>query len=325
MLQQTRVETVVPYFERFVRELPDVAALAEASSDRVMSLWSGLGYYRRARMLHDAARQVALHHDGRLPDSAATLLAVRGIGRYTAGAIASIAYGERASAVDGNVVRVLSRVFAVRDDVRGGAGLGRIWDLADALVRDVPEGRAGDWNQALMELGAVVCVPRSPRCDVCPARGECAARARGIAAELPILSKKAKPAATGMVALVAIVRGRAVLARRRPGGLFGGLWEPPMAPVLAGEAKPDDAVRAFAPLLGVMPARAVFAGTVRHTLSHLRIEASVVTARLPGSPAATFRPSPTYDAVALVAVDALADRGVSTLAKRVLRTAGVLR
>ena len=150
MLQQTRARTVIPYFERFLSELPTVTALAEAPPEEVMRLWSGLGYYRRARMLQEGAQQIVRERAGRFPDTASSLAEVRGIGPYTAGAIASIAFGERAALVDGNVVRVLARIFAVEEEVRGGAGLRRIWALAEALV---PEMRAGDWNQGLMKLG----------------------------------------------------------------------------------------------------------------------------------------------------------------------------
>jgi A/G-specific adenine glycosylase len=155
MLQQTRVETVIPYYERFLRELPDVGSLAEATEDRVLSLWSGLGYYRRARMLHAAAMQVVAEHGGRVPAEPSQLERLPGVGAYTAGAVASIAFGGRAALVDGNVARVLARIFGVEDDVKSAAGSARIWSLARQLVAEV-DGDPGDWNQALMELGATV-------------------------------------------------------------------------------------------------------------------------------------------------------------------------
>jgi A/G-specific adenine glycosylase len=189
MLQQTRVETVLPYYERFLRELPDVASLAEAPEERVLALWSGLGYYRRARMLHAAAKKVAGEHAGRMPDDPAALRRLDGVGAYTAGAVASIAFGRRAALVDGNVARVLARLFAVEEDVKSAAGAARVWAIAERLVGAVQE-PPGEWNQALMELGATVCVPRAPLCAVCPVAPWCAARSLGIAAELPRVSPK---------------------------------------------------------------------------------------------------------------------------------------
>jgi A/G-specific adenine glycosylase len=316
MLQQTRVETVVPYFERFMNELPTVQALAEAPADRVMSLWSGLGYYRRARMLHEAAQQIVREKAGAFPADAAGLLEVRGIGRYTAGAIASIAYGERAALVDGNVARVLARLFAVEEDVRGGPGLKRIWELADALV---PEERAGDWNQALMELGATTCIPRAPRCLVCPVREACEARRHGIEGELPKLKAKAKPKEAAQVALVATRKGAVVLARRKRGGLFGGLWEPPTVP---GVMTDEEACEAFAVLLGVGLRAPRVAGVVTHVLSHRRLETRVLSATLARAPRPRLPRGGLYDAVEMVEPSAFAGLGMSTLARKVLGRAG---
>jgi A/G-specific adenine glycosylase len=170
MLQQTRVETVVPYYERFLSAYPSVHALADAPLEDVLRLWSGLGYYRRARMLHAAAREIDRERGGCMPNTAAELLSIQGIGRYTAGAIASIAWGEAVPVVDGNVARVLSRVFALTADPSSGKGRRAMWELAEPLV--VPE-QASSWNQALMELGALTCVPKNPRCASCPVMKEC--------------------------------------------------------------------------------------------------------------------------------------------------------
>ncbi|MGH7293472.1 MAG: A/G-specific adenine glycosylase, partial [Polyangiaceae bacterium] len=155
MLQQTRVETVLPYYRRFLAQLPDVASLAEAPEEQVLALWSGLGYYRRARMLHAAARALASDRGGRIPDAPEQLRRLPGVGAYTAGAIASIAFGRREALVDGNVARVLARLFCVEDDVKSAAGAARVWAIARELVARLPgEVGTGDWNQALMELGA---------------------------------------------------------------------------------------------------------------------------------------------------------------------------
>jgi A/G-specific adenine glycosylase len=315
MLQQTRVETVIPYYERFLATFPTVTALAAAPTDQVMSMWSGLGYYRRARMLHEAAMAIAATRGGVFPTSAVALAEVRGVGRYTAGAIASIAFGERTPLVDGNVARVLSRLFALEDDVQRGPGLKKVWALADALV---PEGRAGDWNEALMELGATTCIPRAPRCLVCPVRGSCEGRAQGIEASLPRLRPKKEPAVEQRVSLVAKLGGKIVLARRRREGLFGGLWEPP---TIAGPVTREGARAAFRELLGVSVARARAAGRVVHTLSHRRLETEVLSLSLARPPVLAV--DVTYDAVALTSPGSFAGIGVSTFARKVLAQAGI--
>ena len=222
MLQQTRVDTVMPYFERFLARFPTPLALAEAPEDQVLAAWSGLGYYRRARMLHAGARLVA--DRAHMPRDREGLLELPGIGRYTAGAIASIAFDEAVGLVDGNVARVLARIFALDDDMRR-AGMKRAEALAEELV---PAKKPGDWNQALMELGATICTPRSPACDRCPVASSCRARAEGRVDELPVMGEKAKPKPQRVQALVARTKdGRVLLARRRSSGLFAGLWEPP--------------------------------------------------------------------------------------------------
>jgi len=227
MLQQTQVATVLPYFERFVAALPDVATLAAAPLEDVLTLWSGLGYYRRARLLHAAAREIVALHDGRLPATLDGLLTLPGVGRYTAGAIASIAYGVQAPVLDGNVMRVLARLDALEVPVDTSPAQRALWARATELV---PADDPSAHNQALMELGALVCTPRAPDCPACPWSHACLAHARGIAARLPLKTPKAAPRE---VAVAAGLLGRtladdAVLLARRPeDGLFGGLWELP--------------------------------------------------------------------------------------------------
>ncbi len=225
MLQQTRVAVVVDYFTRFTARFPDVSALAAASEDEVLSLWSGLGYYSRGRNLHRAARQVIQAHGGVFPSTALGLASLPGIGPYTAAAVASLACGERVAVVDGNVARVLARRAndaAVVDDAQG---IARIRARAQALV-DAADDPAV-LNEGLMELGALVCTPRSPSCDVCPWRSSCAARAAGTAASLPVRSAK-RPRTVLRVASIVVVDGPRVWLERRAGrGLFAGLWEPP--------------------------------------------------------------------------------------------------
>ena len=312
MLQQTRVETVIPYFERFMAAFPTVGSLAEAPLDDVLALWSGLGYYRRARMMHSASKQVMSELDGQFPSSRDALLEVQGIGPYTAGAVASIAFGQPAPLVDGNVARVLARIFAIDDDARSARGLAKIWKLAGELV---PSVGAGDWNQALMELGAMVCVPHDPRCPACPVRASCAARAQGRERELPILKAKSKPVAWGGMALVASKGTRVLLARRRGDRLFGGLWEPPTVPAS------EDPRGAFEELLGVRlpPLREV--GEVKHVLSHRRMTLRVHHAILRGAAPSLRDTALDYDALELVERSRIFERGVSTLAKKILAQA----
>jgi A/G-specific adenine glycosylase len=312
MLQQTRVEAVVGYYERFLRELPTCRSLAEAPLERVLALWSGLGYYRRARMLHAAARQLADERGGRLPEDPAELRRLEGVGAYTAGAIASIAFGRRVPVVDGNVARVLARIFAVRDDVKAARGSERLWRLAGQLVSRV-EGEPGDWNQALMELGATVCLPREPKCSECPVRAACRAHARGLTGQLPRIAKKRPPRVARLVAVV-LASGRSILlARRRPNVLFGGLWEAPTS----GAGIEDLAAR-----LAIDPRALTEVGRIEHVLSHRRLEVEVLRGAL--SRRRTWGlPGPEYDAIEAVPLARLADRAQATLTRKVLSVANV--
>jgi len=230
MLQQTRARVVVPYWQRWMARFPTPAALAGAPLDDVLAVWSGLGYYGRARNLHRGAREVVARYGGRLPDSAGELRTLPGIGRYTAGAIASMAFDRQEPLVDGNVARVLARVFAVEEDVKSAAGQNRLWQLAADLV---PSEAPGDFNQALMELGATLCAPAAPRCAGCPLAADCRAHREGRTDELPRLPARRRDADKPLLAAAAawVERGgKLLLARRVAGGLFGGLWELPQAP-----------------------------------------------------------------------------------------------
>jgi A/G-specific adenine glycosylase len=225
MLQQTRVETVVDYYDRFMRRFPDANALASASHDEVLKCWEGLGYYRRALHMHRAAR--LLFDAGRgVPTDADGLRELPGVGDYTAAAIASIAGGQRVAAVDGNVARVLARLFGVEEDVLSAPGRSAIGNLASQLV---PRGRAGDFNQAWMDLGSMVCTPKSPDCERCPLRTVCAACAAGRTADLPVRGAGGGRGVPEIRCAVGVfVRDGCVLVRRRPkGGLWSGLWEFP--------------------------------------------------------------------------------------------------
>lgn len=228
MLQQTRVDTVIPYYERFMEKFPTLDALAEAPEDEVLKSWEGLGYYSRARHLHMAVKEVKERYGSRVPDNREEIMSLKGVGPYTAGAILSIAYGKPEPAVDGNVMRVLSRFYLITEDIaKPGTRL-----LMEKLVRKMmPEGRAGDFNQALMELGALICTPKSPHCLICPVMSNCRGRLEGMELSLPV-KKKAKPPRP-VQRLVAFVEGEdehegKFLIRRRPDeGLLAKMWELP--------------------------------------------------------------------------------------------------
>lgn len=231
MSQQTRVAAAAPYFERFVARFPTLASLAGAEEGEVLALWSGLGYYARARRLPVAAREALRRHGG-LPPSVEALEALPGLGPYTAGAIASIAFGLPVPAVDGNATRVLSRIFLVGGAPESAAFRARIRAHAASLAASR---RPGDVNQALMELGATICVPRRPRCERCPAGPVCRARAAGKERELPRPRRRRAPRPAVLACAILRRNGRILLARRPAGGLFGGLWAPPAFEAPAGE------------------------------------------------------------------------------------------
>ncbi len=316
MLQQTRVDTVVPYFQRFLERFPDVRALAGAEIDDVLHLWSGLGYYRRARQLHATAREVAARHGGVLPAEAEALRALPGIGAYTAGAISSIAYGRREPLVDGNVARVLARLEGMDEPVRSPSAVRRLWAIAARLLPDEQPGR---FNEALMELGATVCTPRDPRCDACPVARFCVARAEGRERELPVVEqKRAVPVVEALAAVLIDGEGRLLLARRREGGLFGGLWEPPMVEGIGGVAPPGPARRALAAIglgLGRAPLREV--GKVTHVLTHRRMVVTVARGAPAKAGEAPREMQAPYERAEWIAPDARGV-GISTLARKVI-------
>lgn len=317
MLQQTRVDTVIPYYERFLARFPDARALAEAPLDDVLSLWSGLGYYSRARALHRAAQQIVADHGGRLPESAEGLRALAGIGPYTAGAIASIAFDAPEPLVDGNVARVLARVHGVTLDARGTEAQKVFWETAGRLVKVDPGVPPGVLNQALMELGALVCSPTRPTCGVCPLATLCLANRDGLTETIPVMPPRAKPKPVAMVAAVVWHGGRVLLARRAAQGLFGGMWEPPLV-----EAK---ALAGAAPLLasfGIDTAalRLVSRTPVRHVLSHRSLSVAVARAAADDAPALPAEAPSPYDRLAF-ADPRGAPGGLSTLAAKILAAA----
>ncbi len=276
MLQQTRVETVLPYYERFLSRFPDVHALATADTDEVMGEWAGLGYYGRARNLQAAARQVVEEWGGKLPDDVEGLRSLKGVGRYTAGAVASIAFDRPAPVVDGNVARVLTRLLGIREDVGSAPVIRRLWEEAEALAR----GRSpGDVNQAVMELGATICTPRSPRCEVCPIAARCRAREAGDPEAIPVKRPRPKPKRLDAAAVFLERRGKALAVRRPPEGLLGGLWELPGGELRAKEIPEAGLARSLRERVGLTLTGAEKLGIVRHVFTHRALRLHVYRAR----------------------------------------------
>jgi A/G-specific adenine glycosylase len=275
MLQQTTVATVGPYYARFLERWPTVRDLASAELDEVLHAWAGLGYYARARNLHRCARVVALELGGRFPDTEQGLRQLPGVGAYTAAAIASIAFDRPAAVLDGNIERVLSRVFAVEEPLPGSKE--RLRRLAGSLT---PDARPGDYAQALMDLGSSICVPRRPKCILCPWAGDCRARALGIQEELPRkAAKEEKPVRRGVAFWLVNPEGAVLLRRRPEEGLLGGMMEVPSTPWAAGPAPGPEEAAAFAPLPA--PWRPL-PGKVRHTFTHFHVELDVMAAEAGG-------------------------------------------
>lgn len=231
MLQQTRVSTVIPYFERFIQRFPTLEDLAQATEEEVIKLWEGLGYYSRVRNLHLAVKEVSASYGGIVPDSVEEISKLKGVGPYTTGAILSIAYQKKVPAVDGNVMRVFSRLFGLYDDIASQATRKKMETIADCLI---PESKPGDFNQALMELGAMVCTPTSPQCIFCPLQSVCVANEQGLQAELP-QKKKAKPPVPVAVRFVVFtVKDHVLVVKRPEEGLLAGMWS---LPTFEGDAK----------------------------------------------------------------------------------------
>ncbi len=284
MLQQTQVATVIPYYERWLQRFPTLKDVAEAPIDNVLKLWEGLGYYARARNFHRAAQIIMRDYGGQVPDTVEALRKLPGVGRYTAGAIASLAFGRDAAVLDGNVRRVLSRLYALAD-AQSPAALKRLWQLSESLLL---AGRAGPFNEALMELGATLCAPRAPECPRCPIRAECRAFAAGRPEAYP--ARTARPPLPHRFSVAAVIEdanGRALMAQRAPQGLLGGLWEFP-----GGELEPadgEDEVGRARRLAQLVQERAGISihvtpddliGIVRHTFTHFRLTRWVARVRL---------------------------------------------
>jgi A/G-specific adenine glycosylase len=273
MLQQTTVKAVLPYYEAFVARFPSAGALASAPEEDVLAAWSGLGYYHRARNLRRGAQHVTAHHRGRFPKSLDAALAIPGVGLYTASAILSIAHDRPLPVVDGNVRRVLARLLALRG-ARWRAD-GPYYEKADELLdRDRP----GDWNQALMELGALVCTPRDPACPACPLRGDCRALEEGLVAQLPESKARRAPIDVSVAAAVVERAGKVLLVRRAEGRLLGRMWEIPQTS-LESRGYPD-LVREIRDKDGIEIEAEGLVARARHSITYRRIKVDVYRARL---------------------------------------------
>jgi A/G-specific adenine glycosylase len=273
MLQQTRVETVIPYYHRFMKRFPDIKALASASSGDLLKIWENLGYYTRARHLQKTAQIIVENHSGVLPDTQDSLLELPGIGTYTAGAILSIAFGKPVPAVDGNVRRVLSRLFACSDPVNRPEAQKKLHALAASLI---PETAPGSFNQALMDLGATICTPKSPACTHCPLKRHCRARLLGLQHRLPLSERK--PAVPHKQAVAAIVfnrKGQVLVVQRPTHGLLASLWKFPGGFVMPGETLAEGLKRTVKNELGMGLRIGQPLARVRHAYTHFRITLTV--------------------------------------------------
>jgi len=286
LLQQTRIETALPYYRRFLKAFPSVRALAAAGEDEVLKVWEGLGYYSRARNLHRAARIIVGDHGGHLPRTAQAWQELPGVGRYTAGAIASIAFGEPVPALDGNTKRVLARLFHLIDPIDRTATTEILWELAEALV---PPGDPGGFNQALMELGARVCTPTGPRCSDCPIRRYCEAHRLGRQGEVPVRNKKKRVPHHEIVAAAIRKNGRYLLGKRPSGAMLGGLWEFPGGKVGPGETHEQALLREIEEELGIEVRVGEEIASVEHGYSHFTITLHLYRCeQMEGRPRAIF-------------------------------------
>ncbi len=224
MLQQTQVKTVIPYYHRWLEKFPDISSLSRAPFDSVVKLWEGLGYYRRARNLHETAQIIAKEHGGKFPSDAETVYSLPGIGKYTGGAILSIAFGKPAPILDGNVARILSRLFAISDPVDTGQGQKKLWELAEKLL---PKKNPGDFNQSMMELGATLCLPQESACLICPVSRLCKAHQTGKEESYPQKSRKMEIKKVRAACAIVRKNGRVLITQRPDNGLWAQLWEFP--------------------------------------------------------------------------------------------------
>lgn len=277
MLQQTQIATVLPYYGRWMAQFPTIEALAAASLDEVLKLWEGLGYYSRARNLQAAAQTVVEEYNGRIPQTVPDLMKLKGIGRYTAGAIASIAFDQPVPVLDGNVIRVLSRLYDLPDDVTETAVKKQLWQTAEQLV---PQERPGAYNQALMELGQTICLPAAPQCHQCPLADLCLAKARGTQLERPVRPPRRRTPHYDVTAgIIWREDGRFLIAQRPFDGLLGGLWEFPGGKQEDGESLPETLRREIREELAIEIEVGDLLTVVKHAFTHFRITLHAFQAR----------------------------------------------
>ena len=293
MAQQTQMDRVVGYFERFMNRFPDLPALARADEDAVLKAWEGLGYYNRARNLLAAARIVMETHDGRFPDTVAAIRALPGIGDYTAAAIASIAFGVDVAAVDANVLRVLARIGDIDQPVKEPAGKTRVRELAERLL---PPGRAGDYNQALMEMGGLVCRPKTPDCPRCPLRSHCQALHLEIVADRPVLSRTPDIVPLNVATGVLVQAGRVFIQKRLPKGAWANLWEFPGGLIEPGETPEAAIVREYDEETGFATAVAHKLSVIRHGYTTYRVTLHCFLLHLSGTAPEAVPPVPALTA-----------------------------
>ncbi len=278
MLQQTQVKTVLPYYERWLKAFPTVDKLAAAREDKVLKLWEGLGYYSRARNLRRAAEIVALELNGNVPDSMAEILKLPGVGRYTAGAVLSIAFGKKVPVLDGNVKRVLSRLFCLKENGKDSRSEKRLWAVAESLL---PAKSVGDFNQALMELGASLCIPNKPLCLSCPLNNMCEAKITNRQDRFPP-PKPSVPAKKIEVSAAVIIKNKKVYIQRRPlNGLMGGLWEFPGGKREGNETMEECLLREIREELDVDVEIVEKLTIIKHSYTQFRVTLHVYRCRLP--------------------------------------------
>lgn len=275
LLQQTTVEAARPYFERFLQRFPTIYDLAKASLEEVLGAWAGIGYYARARHLHETAKRIVEKFGGQIPSDFETLLQLPGIGRYTAGAIASIAFGKRVPALDTNAIRVLSRLLGWRGDPKSATFQKRLWEAAMALL---PDEAPGEFNQALMDLAALICLPEAPQCLLCPLQSLCAAAASGIPEQFPTLPQRRRWRERREVACVIWRQGYLLVAQRAE-GWWQGLWECPRGEMLPDESPLNAAERLASERLGLTVTAQAILTTLTHTVTVHRIALTAVECR----------------------------------------------
>ncbi len=274
MLQQTQVKTVIPYWERWMEQLPTVEHLAEAAEDTVLKLWEGLGYYSRARNIHRAARVILDSHEGEFPRDYDSILGLPGIGPYTAGAISSIAYGDPQPIVDGNVIRVLTRVDGIRESTKLGATKAQLWKRAEELVREAAKVKSskrnvcGDFNQSLMELGALICLPRQAECLRCPLRRACVGRREDLLASVPNVGERKKAVSRLFMAVVVKKGHRFMVRQRDANSVNGGLWEFPNSELTSEDSA---GVGWLKNALGIEPSSLRLLEKIKHSITTNRI------------------------------------------------------